>query len=166
VLGICSARTTPSSLALQHLDLEVDQARTGGHSKWVCGDPNTVEDHRFEWGFGDNGQLHAWDIELAAEANGEWDSKVARSRGNKDTAALKQVADGPGELRGKSGAGDSPRCWCDPPRGSQTSARGGPSLYNRRFPARPRGPAWFEREPGPQPRHSASQNRSARTTAR
>lgn len=42
--------------------------------KWICSEPTEVEDHLFEWAFNGYGQLNAWDIELAAEANGEWDS--------------------------------------------------------------------------------------------
>jgi hypothetical protein len=42
--------------------------------RWVCGQPNQVEQHLFFWAFNQNGDLNAWDIELAAEAGGEWDS--------------------------------------------------------------------------------------------
>jgi hypothetical protein len=42
--------------------------------KWICSEPTAVEDHIFEWAFGGYAQLNAWDIEVAAEANGEWDS--------------------------------------------------------------------------------------------
>ena len=46
--------------------------------KWICGTPTAIEDHLFEWAFNSNnygyGQLNAWDIELAAEAGGQWDS--------------------------------------------------------------------------------------------
>jgi hypothetical protein len=42
--------------------------------KWICGTPTAVEDHLFEWAFNGYGQLNAWDIELAAEAGGQWDS--------------------------------------------------------------------------------------------
>lgn len=42
--------------------------------RWVCGQPTQVEQHMFYWAFNNYGDLNAWDIELAAEANGEWDS--------------------------------------------------------------------------------------------
>lgn len=43
--------------------------------KWICSDPTPVEDHLFAWAFGPGyADLNAWDIELAAEADGEWDS--------------------------------------------------------------------------------------------
>lgn len=46
----------------------------GSSGKWVCGQPTEIEEHMFYWAFNDNGQMNAWDIELAAEANGQWDS--------------------------------------------------------------------------------------------
>lgn len=42
--------------------------------KWLCSGPTELEQHMFFWAFDNLGQLNAWDIELAAEANGEWDS--------------------------------------------------------------------------------------------
>lgn len=44
--------------------------------RWVCGQPTAIEQHVFFWAFNNNnnGDLNAWDIELAAEADGEWDS--------------------------------------------------------------------------------------------
>ena len=42
--------------------------------QWICGEPTEVENHLFEWAFNGYGSLNAWDIELAAEANGQWDS--------------------------------------------------------------------------------------------
>lgn len=41
--------------------------------RWVCGQPSALEQHMFTWAF-NGSNLNAWDIELAAEANGEWDS--------------------------------------------------------------------------------------------
>ncbi|AKT42209.1 hypothetical protein [Chondromyces crocatus] len=42
--------------------------------RYVCSDPTPTEEHVFFWAFGEQGQLNAWDIEVAAEANGWWDS--------------------------------------------------------------------------------------------
>ena len=42
--------------------------------RWICQNPSSIEQHVFFWAFNQSGDLNAWDIELAAEANGEWDS--------------------------------------------------------------------------------------------
>ncbi len=41
---------------------------------WHCEDPTALEQHLFHWAFNEWGQQNAWDIWLAAEANGQWDS--------------------------------------------------------------------------------------------
>jgi hypothetical protein len=41
---------------------------------WSCEEPTPVEDHLFFWAFSPWGQQNHWDIQLAAEANGQWDS--------------------------------------------------------------------------------------------
>lgn len=41
---------------------------------WVCGGPSEIEEHIFVWAFNPQGYLNAWDVEVAAEANGWWDS--------------------------------------------------------------------------------------------
>jgi len=41
---------------------------------WVCQEPTALEEHMFFWAFDEWGDRNAWDIYLAAEANGEWDS--------------------------------------------------------------------------------------------
>lgn len=43
------------------------------NGSWICSWPTPVEDHVFFWGWSQTG-VNAWDIELAAEANGWWDS--------------------------------------------------------------------------------------------
>lgn len=40
---------------------------------WLCSWPTPLEDHVFFWGWNQS-MVNAWDIELAAEANGSWDS--------------------------------------------------------------------------------------------
>jgi hypothetical protein len=45
---------------------------SGGH--WVCSDPTPTEEHLFFWAFNENGDQNAWDIDVAAECNGQWDS--------------------------------------------------------------------------------------------
>lgn len=42
--------------------------------KWICSYPSAVENHLFYWSHDEFGGLNAWDIELAAEAGGQWDS--------------------------------------------------------------------------------------------
>lgn len=41
---------------------------------WVCSEPSTTEAHLFFWAFDEWDDQNAWDIEVAAEANGQWDS--------------------------------------------------------------------------------------------
>lgn len=41
---------------------------------WVCEWPNDVEDELFFWAFNEAGYQNAWDIEVAAESHGWWDS--------------------------------------------------------------------------------------------
>ncbi|MRG96306.1 hypothetical protein [Polyangium spumosum] len=42
--------------------------------RWVCGDMTPTEAHVFYWAFNSSGAQNAWDIELAAESHGDWDS--------------------------------------------------------------------------------------------
>jgi hypothetical protein len=42
--------------------------------RWICAKPTTIEKEIFQWAFNQYGQLNAWNIEVAAEANGQWDS--------------------------------------------------------------------------------------------
>lgn len=42
--------------------------------KYVCADPSSVEQHLFSWAFGAGGVQNAWDIYVAAESHGSWDS--------------------------------------------------------------------------------------------
>jgi hypothetical protein len=47
----------------------------GNHEgQWLCQQPSALENHMFQWAFDSNNYLNAWDISVAAEANGEWDS--------------------------------------------------------------------------------------------
>ncbi|PRP93534.1 hypothetical protein [Enhygromyxa salina] len=41
---------------------------------WVCQAPSSLEEHMFFWAFDAWGDRNAWDIYVAAEANGAWDS--------------------------------------------------------------------------------------------
>lgn len=42
--------------------------------QWVCQWPTSTEEHMFFWAFDGYGHQNAWDIYVAAEAGGEWDS--------------------------------------------------------------------------------------------
>ena len=46
----------------------------GAAGIWHCQQPDASEQHLFFWAFDPEGGLNAWDLELAAEAGGEWDS--------------------------------------------------------------------------------------------
>lgn len=41
---------------------------------WSCQEPTATEQHLFFWAFDQWGNQNAWDIEVAAEAGGQWDS--------------------------------------------------------------------------------------------
>lgn len=42
--------------------------------QWLCVQPSALENHMFQWAFDTNSYQNAWDVYVAAEANGEWDS--------------------------------------------------------------------------------------------
>ena len=42
--------------------------------QWVCVDPSATEDHLFYWAYDQSNHVNAWDIEVAAESHGYWDS--------------------------------------------------------------------------------------------
>ncbi|MDC3960657.1 hypothetical protein [Polyangium jinanense] len=42
--------------------------------QWVCGDMSPTEEHLFYWAFNEYGAQNAWDIQVAAESHGNWDS--------------------------------------------------------------------------------------------
>jgi len=41
---------------------------------WVCNNPTPTEANLFFWAFNEWGGQNAWDIEVAAESHGQWDS--------------------------------------------------------------------------------------------
>jgi hypothetical protein len=52
-----------------------DYLAAGGQAGvWMCQEPGALENHMFQWAFDPYGYLNAWDVSVAAEANGEWDS--------------------------------------------------------------------------------------------
>jgi hypothetical protein len=46
---------------------------------WACADPSSVEAHIFHWAFGSGGVQNAWDIYVAAESHGHWDSNYGNN---------------------------------------------------------------------------------------
>lgn len=46
----------------------------GSGPVWVCNWPNATESELFYWAFNEAGYQNAWDIEVAAESHGYWDS--------------------------------------------------------------------------------------------
>lgn len=44
--------------------------------QWLCTQPSALENHMFYFAFDLNNYLNAWDVYVAAEANGEWDSNM------------------------------------------------------------------------------------------
>ncbi|HZI12638.1 MAG TPA: hypothetical protein VE153_19805 [Myxococcus sp.] len=49
-------------------------AAGGQEGVWVCQQPSALEQHMFLYAWDPYGNLNAWDIQVAATANGEWDS--------------------------------------------------------------------------------------------
>ncbi|WP_437568303.1 hypothetical protein [Sorangium sp. So ce542] len=43
---------------------------------WVCNEPTAVEEDLFFWAYDSYGRMNAWDIEVAAESHGLWDSNL------------------------------------------------------------------------------------------
>lgn len=58
----------PGSACAQYI------AGGGSSGSWLCNAETPTEQNLFYWAFNNNGQQNAWDIEVAAEANGWWDS--------------------------------------------------------------------------------------------
>ena len=54
----------------------VDYGQYAG-ARWVCAEPSEVEEDIFFWAFGSGGVQNAWDIYVAAESHGSWDSNFA-----------------------------------------------------------------------------------------
>ncbi len=48
----------------------------GSSGTWVCAAPTATEEHLFFWAYDQNGDMNAWDIEVAAESHGYWDSNL------------------------------------------------------------------------------------------
>ncbi|HZI13924.1 MAG TPA: hypothetical protein VE153_26385 [Myxococcus sp.] len=46
---------------------------------WMCNWPTPTEQHVFTYGWNEYYHLNAWDIEVAATANGEWDSNFGNN---------------------------------------------------------------------------------------
>ncbi|AUX46517.1 hypothetical protein SOCE26_080230 [Sorangium cellulosum] len=52
------------------------QLPPGSSGRWVCNGPTPTEQELFFWAYNEYGDMNAWDIELAAESHGEWDSNL------------------------------------------------------------------------------------------
>lgn len=56
-----------------------DAFLTAGNSPdWLCANPTADEAELFTWAF-NGSQTNAWDIEVAAESHGQWDSNYGRN---------------------------------------------------------------------------------------
>ncbi|MFP2929199.1 hypothetical protein ACLESO_29155 [Pyxidicoccus sp. 3LG] len=51
-------------------------AAGGQEGVWVCEQPSATENHIFLYGWDQYGNQNAWDLYVAATANGEWDSNT------------------------------------------------------------------------------------------
>lgn len=61
-------QATPGSACAEHI------AAGGSSGSWLCQYETPVEEELFYWAFNSYNQQNAWDIQVAAEANGWWDS--------------------------------------------------------------------------------------------
>ena len=64
---ICPSYYGPSTICDEYL------ANGGSPGNWACAWPNETEEEIFFWAFNQSTQ-NAWDIEVAAESHGQWDS--------------------------------------------------------------------------------------------
>lgn len=48
----------------------------GSSGTWVCNEPTALEEDLFLWAYDEYGRMNAWDIEVAAESHGLWDSNL------------------------------------------------------------------------------------------
>ncbi|XXF77078.1 hypothetical protein P2318_29090 [Myxococcaceae bacterium GXIMD 01537] len=64
----CLAYMTTWQRCMDHL------AAGNPEGQWVCEQPSALENHMFTWAFDANYGLNAWDVYVAAESHGQWDS--------------------------------------------------------------------------------------------
>ncbi len=65
---VCPSYYGPSTTCDNYL------ANGGSPGNWACEGPTETEQDLFFWAFNQYGQQNAWDIEVAAESHGQWDS--------------------------------------------------------------------------------------------
>jgi hypothetical protein len=51
----------------------------GTDGSWLCKQPTATETHMFLWAYSSYGAQNAWDIQVAAEAGGYWDSNYGQN---------------------------------------------------------------------------------------
>lgn len=66
-------QSTPGSECQQYI------ANGGTDGSWLCKQPTATEDHVFFWAYNSSGTQNAWDIQVAAEAGGYWDSNYGQN---------------------------------------------------------------------------------------
>jgi hypothetical protein len=54
-------------------------ANGGSDGSWLCKQPTATESNLFLWAYGPSGTQNAWDIQVAAEAGGYWDSNYGQN---------------------------------------------------------------------------------------
>ena len=54
-------------------------ANGGTDGSWLCKQPTATEAHLFLWAYSSSGAQNAWDIQVAAEAGGYWDSNYGQN---------------------------------------------------------------------------------------
>jgi len=65
---VCPSYYGPSTICDDYL------ANGGSPGNWACAGPSADEQEIFYWAFSQAGQQNAWDLEVAAESHGHWDS--------------------------------------------------------------------------------------------
>jgi len=54
-------------------------ANGGKDGSWLCKQPTATENNVFFWAYSSSGAQNAWDIQVAAEAGGYWDSNYGQN---------------------------------------------------------------------------------------
>ncbi|NVB42453.1 hypothetical protein G6O69_31810 [Pseudenhygromyxa sp. WMMC2535] len=71
----CPTGGSPSDADIcDEIDVPGDSPDSSGI--WHCDDPTDIENHLFYWAYDEFGNRNDWDIQVAAEANGYWDSNL------------------------------------------------------------------------------------------
>jgi hypothetical protein len=72
--GLRNCRKCVAYMASGWPECQAHLAAGNPEGQWLCQQPSALEQHIFYWAFDANLYQNAWDIFVAAEAGGQWDS--------------------------------------------------------------------------------------------